>query len=198
MNTTASAAIGQPTARRVASSSSSRPMVATAMSIVFGWPGRVASCVVEQQQVGAGQTHRVRCEHPVECRHAVARRAAERSATPRRPGRARGPRCSARASVSLRMPMPNVNGSGDAYQSWEQRPGQRYAEDDLRGHAGRLASAGVGIGDELLQRLGRFLDVSGHAGSRDESANEKRGEGRLRPPACGAGRGPYLIQPFSL
>ena len=41
---TASAAMGQPMARRVASSSSTRPVAATAMSIVVGCPGRVASC----------------------------------------------------------------------------------------------------------------------------------------------------------
>jgi len=44
MNSTASSAIGQPTARRVASSSSTTPMVATAMSTELGWPGRVANC----------------------------------------------------------------------------------------------------------------------------------------------------------
>jgi hypothetical protein len=44
MNSTASAAIGQPTARRVASSSSTMPTQATAMSIAVGWPGRAASC----------------------------------------------------------------------------------------------------------------------------------------------------------
>ena len=37
------AAMGQPTARRVASSSSTRPTVATTMSMVLGVPGRVAS-----------------------------------------------------------------------------------------------------------------------------------------------------------
>ena len=37
------AAIGQPTERRVASSSSTRPMVATTMSVAVGCPGRVAS-----------------------------------------------------------------------------------------------------------------------------------------------------------
>ena len=44
MNTMASTAIGQPTARRVASSSRTSPMVAVTTSIVVGWPGRVASC----------------------------------------------------------------------------------------------------------------------------------------------------------
>ena len=42
-NSTASAAIGQPTERRVASSSSTIPVTATAMSIVVGCPGRNAS-----------------------------------------------------------------------------------------------------------------------------------------------------------
>ena len=41
-NSSASAAIGQPTDRRVASSSSTMPTSEVAMSIVVGWPGRVA------------------------------------------------------------------------------------------------------------------------------------------------------------
>ena len=36
--------IGTPTARRVASSSRMSPTDAVTMSIVFGCPGRVASC----------------------------------------------------------------------------------------------------------------------------------------------------------
>ena len=39
----ASTVIGIPTARRVASSSRTSPIDAVMMSIVFGWPGRVAS-----------------------------------------------------------------------------------------------------------------------------------------------------------
>jgi hypothetical protein len=44
MNTAASTAIGQPTARRVASSSSTNPSEPVTMSIVLGCPGRVAIC----------------------------------------------------------------------------------------------------------------------------------------------------------
>ena len=42
MNSVASTAIGQPTARRVASSSKTSPTVAVTISSVLGWPGRVA------------------------------------------------------------------------------------------------------------------------------------------------------------
>jgi hypothetical protein len=43
MNSAASTAIGQPTLRRVASSSRTTPVVATTMSVAVGCPGRVAS-----------------------------------------------------------------------------------------------------------------------------------------------------------
>ena len=51
------------------------------------------------------------------------------------------------------MPKPNVNGSGEAYQSWNSDPGQPDREHDLAVDPNGGAPAEVGVDDELLDLI---------------------------------------------
>ena len=47
------------------------------------------------------------------------------------------------------MPKPSMNGSGEAYQSWNSDHATATAV--IAGPRGRLAAADIGFGDELLK-----------------------------------------------
>ncbi len=57
----------------------------------------------------------------------------------------------ARASVSLRMPKPTMNGSGDAYQTWNSDHAAAMIASATPTAADRLAPAEVGFLDELVE-----------------------------------------------
>ena len=59
--------------------------------------------------------------------------------------------------------MPKVNGSGDAYQSWNSAQASATPKMIFAVDAAGLARAGVGLRHQFLQRLGCFVDFGGHA-----------------------------------
>ena len=111
------------------------------------------------------------------------------------------PRCSERASVSLRMPQPSTKGRGEAYQSWNSDQPTATKRMSLPTTPRGRAAAGVGVGDQLLEigaRLDRLL-VFFH----DSSPSSENGAGECPPRPCAASArrepgGHHLIQPFSL
>ena len=125
-----------------------------------GLPRPRGQLAVEQHQVGAGKGPGDG-QHPVEQRHVAARRTAEG-----RPGQ-KGQRQRERQVDGARLGVvedaeAQHEGQRRRIPELEQRPGQRQAKDQPRREAAGLAPAGVGFGDQLLQRLGCFLDVGGH------------------------------------
>ena len=142
-------ASGGPTTRRVASSSSTMP-IDRGDDVERGrLAGRWAELGAEQEQVGA---HSAPSRANTQSASGIRWRD-ERCGRPDRRGtrgRSRTPRCSERISVSLRMPTLNMNGSGEAYQSWSSDQA-RHAEQQPASQAGRHAPAEVGLGHQRFE-----------------------------------------------
>ena len=100
-------------------------------------------------------------QHPIQRRHVAPRRRAER-----RPGQKR----QRERERQVNRPRLGVVEDAEAQHEGqrrcvpvlEQRPGQRQSEDHLGRGARRFAAAGVGLGNQLLQRFGGFFDVGSH------------------------------------
>ena len=184
------------------------PTPAVTRSNVRRLPGPGGELAVEQEQVGAGEGAR-EGQHPVERGNAIARRGLRRPDRPWKARKSARPRWIARASVSLRMPKPKTNGSGEAYQSWNSdqaiatagQSGRRDARPALRPPVSASAtSSSSSAVDRPACRLrassamAPLLVRSRRGGATRPHRNARRAPARRRPPASGA----YFSQPFSL
>ncbi len=201
MKSTASSAIGQPTARRVASSSSTTPVTATTMSH-RRWLSRAQrELAVEEQQIGRGEGSGQR-ERPVEERHAIARRRLECRPRGEREEQREGKVQRERASVSFRIPKPKVNGSGEAYQSWKSAHASATVKISFAVRPTGLRAPVSALATSSCSASGAFsISVAMLA----PSYGQTRGAKSPSPLACfrvrAASRSlpdPHLIQPFSL
>ncbi len=108
-------------------------------------------------------------------------------------------RCTARASVSFRMPKPSAKGSGEAYQYWNSAQASATANS-------RCLTRPRGWRPPVSESATSCCRASGALSISEAMVrsfkNAKRGEAAgLRPwgrSMAGAGAAAYLIQPFSL
>ena len=86
-----------------------------------------------------------------------------------------------RASVSLKMPKPKMNGSGDAYQTWNSDQAAATQREQRADLARGLAPAEVGFLDELLELAwlaARSSRLCGHALALDKTGRASCGPAR--------------------
>ena len=101
------------------------------------------------------------------------------------------PRCSARASVSLRMPTPKVKGSGEAYQSWNSAQASDTAKITVAATPVGLRAPVSASATSCCSASGAFsMSVAMRVLSEERAS---RGFARIASQLA-----VYLIQPFSL